>query len=914
MSVHDRLVDLLLRYEDLIEQGQTPTAEEMCREFPECLEEFKKQAPYLAKVRSLVQDAPLNGASPRNKAEAADPKTLPQIPGFDILAVLGRGGMGVVYKARQHQLDRLVALKMILTTSHAGEAALVRFRTEAEAIARLQHPNIVQVFAIGEHEEKPYILFEFCPGGSLAQKIKGTPWPPADAARMVLTLARAIEAAHQKNIIHRDLKPGNVLLLEDGTPKITDFGLARKLDDVSQTLPGAVMGTPCYMAPEQAAGKTSDIGSAADIHALGATLYELLTGGPPFKADTVPETLKQVMFRDPIPPSRLQKVPRGLETICLKCLEKEMPERYGSAQKLAEDLQCFLDGKPIAAQPLGVPGRAWKWCKRRPAVAGLSVVVLLVAFVAFRIFVWGRDSDEQRALAERKAVQAAHAARVTAARQLAHRGNWPDALPAYDAAVNDRQEDALRLRVERLAGSFALNRGAELTAEFDALNQMQLGDLTAPLRLVHGAWLLCHLDQQDKGRALVQKALADRQHLSPADVAFAESLLAERIGQSMGCLRRAVQADPFHYFASTSLAMAQATVGDVEQAGRQTQFLRDVFPFSPMPDIIEAVIAIHEDNPASMKKSLAKVLDQLPADSRPKIVRLQQWLLAGHEVHKSLHPFHAGEDTTIVHLISANGSLGKFDHVGNDPEAEPLGLPVPMIHLVHRRLSEVYSVSLETLTSGPEQHFGIEPGGRLRFPAVLDDYPDVGLSLVASSLYFKMAHEPVNRGDVATTRKYLEAISELGARALRAPNIMRRAPVPYRVRVLGNLADLGVLKLIREPAPIHLQRVRENLHLLVSEGEKWPKLREQAITLLIQMTAAPLSREQCADWNLADPEGRSAFNTRKQHLSGLAVSLLNDWAGSERDNPALPRLRARVAEWEKSSGIVEKTKSLPVNK
>jgi eukaryotic-like serine/threonine-protein kinase len=306
------------------------------------------------------------------------------IPGYEILGELGRGGMGVVYKARQIKLNRIVALKMILAGSHAGSAELTRFRTEAEAIARVKHVNIIQIYEIGDHEGKPYFALEFCSGGSLAQQTNGTPVKPKEAARIVEKLARGMEAAHQEDIIHRDLKPANVLFLKNGTPKITDFGLAKKLDDVGQTQSGAIMGTPSYMAPEQAGGETKKMGPPADIYALGAILYELLTGRPPFKAATPLDTIMQVVTDEPMPPSALQKkTPRDLETICLKCLEKDPAKRYASAQALAEDLRRYQKGEPIHARPVGSIERTVKWVKRHPLTTGLITVILLVAVVGF---------------------------------------------------------------------------------------------------------------------------------------------------------------------------------------------------------------------------------------------------------------------------------------------------------------------------------------------------------------------------------------------------------------------------------------------------------------------------------------------------------------------------------------------------
>jgi WD40 repeat protein/tRNA A-37 threonylcarbamoyl transferase component Bud32 len=325
-------------------------------------------------------------------AAASAPATGPgpvQVPGYEILGELGRGGMGVVYKARQIKLNRLVALKMILAGGHAGEAELTRFRAEAEAIARLQHPHIVQVYEVGEHDGRPFFSLEFCPGGSLAKKLAGTPLPPREAARLVETLARAVQAAHQANVVHRDLNPANVLLAGDGTPKVTDFGLAKQMDQAGQTASNAVMGTPSYMAPEQAGGQSKAVGPAADLHALGAILYEVLTGRPPFKAATMMDTLVQVVADDPVPPTRLNaKVPRDLETICLKCLEKDPRKRYATAAALAEDLERFQAGEPILARPAGVAERALKWVRRRPMVAGLLAAVLLVSALGIAAFVW----------------------------------------------------------------------------------------------------------------------------------------------------------------------------------------------------------------------------------------------------------------------------------------------------------------------------------------------------------------------------------------------------------------------------------------------------------------------------------------------------------------------------------------------
>src|SRR5262249_54604873 len=266
-----------------------------------------------------------------------------------------------------------------------GPSERARFQREAEAVANLRHANIVQVYDVGEQDGRPFFTMEIVPGGSLAEKLAGVPQPAREAAALVVTLAEAVSAAHQGGIVHRDLKPANVLLAADGTPKISDFGLARRLEGGERlTQSGALLGTPSYMAPEQARGRTQALGPAVDIYALGAILYELLTGRPPFRGETAADTVVQVLSQEPVPPSRLNaRVPRDLETICLKCLHKEPPRRYASAAALAEDLRRFLQDKAIAARPEGRLERLARGARRRPTLmVGLAAGVLLATALA----------------------------------------------------------------------------------------------------------------------------------------------------------------------------------------------------------------------------------------------------------------------------------------------------------------------------------------------------------------------------------------------------------------------------------------------------------------------------------------------------------------------------------------------------
>jgi tetratricopeptide (TPR) repeat protein len=375
---------------------------------------------------------------------ALDPLAGPDLPGFEIVRELGRGGAGVVYLARDRGLGRLVAVKVLLSGEFASPSARQRFRTEAEAAAGLRHPNIVPVHAVGEQGGRPYLVFEFLADGSLDKHLAGTPLAPRAAAELLRPLADAVGHAHSLGIVHRDLKPGNILLASPGLPMISDFGLAKRVDIEGPTATSQVLGTPSYMAPEQATG-AKDVGPAADVYALGAILYECLTGRPPFKAATPLETLAHVTGREPAAPRSLNPaVPRDLETICLKCLAKEPAKRYPSAGALADDLGRFLDGKPVTARPVGALGRVWRWAKRRPAVAALTAalaVLLPAALAGVTALYLHADAERIRAEdREREVLQwrLTNARQIqSSARALVLARDYEHAAPACRAAADE---------------------------------------------------------------------------------------------------------------------------------------------------------------------------------------------------------------------------------------------------------------------------------------------------------------------------------------------------------------------------------------------------------------------------------------------------------------------------------------------
>ena len=410
---------------------------------------------------------------------AAELRPLPHVPGYEITGELGRGGMGVVYRARQVGLNRVVALKMILGGACATEKSRDRFLAEALAVARLQHPNIVQIFETGEADGLPFFSQEYVEGGTLAAQLDGTPAAPRRAAALCELLARAVQFAHDRGVVHRDLKPANVLLTADGAPKIADFGLAKRLEEAasgSVTETGLALGTPRYMAPEQltpsAPGSRPPVGPACDVYALGAILYELLTGRPLYAGDTPLDVLVRVLHEDPRPPRAYRPgVPRDLETICLKCLEKDPGGRYASARDLAEDLHCFLVGEPVRARPPSVLYRSGKFVRRHKALVGAAggiAAALVAGIVATGLTALSEArqrrladaSARQAEVARQEAVREAYQARLAAALAALGDDNVRGAADQLEAVPQGQRGWEWRYAATRLDDSLAVVRDA----------------------------------------------------------------------------------------------------------------------------------------------------------------------------------------------------------------------------------------------------------------------------------------------------------------------------------------------------------------------------------------------------------------------------------------------------------------------
>lgn len=411
MSSPDTIDDLLVRWQELRRRGEAPSVRDLCADHPALVEELRQRINAFESMEAMLGLGPTGtrpATHPARAAHTVPPHLAEKLRplGYDLIELIDQGGMGVVYKATQTELRRTVALKMIAGV-RVGPKQLARFRTEAEAVARLQHANIVQIYEVGEVDGHSFFSMEYVEGGTLAHQLESGPLPYAVAAELVEVMARAVQHAHARGIVHRDLKPANILLQgvrdqgsgvrEDQdrtaslpnaqcpmptlTPKLTDFGLAKRLGaDTAHTTTGEVIGTPAYMAPEQARGETDAIGPAVDVYALGAILYESLTGNPPFRGGSVLETLRQAISDDPVPPRQVKSsVPRDLEAICLKCLEKQPSHRYASAGELADDLHRYATGQLVMARGRSPTARAIKWARRRRVWLAVGALLIVTA-------------------------------------------------------------------------------------------------------------------------------------------------------------------------------------------------------------------------------------------------------------------------------------------------------------------------------------------------------------------------------------------------------------------------------------------------------------------------------------------------------------------------------------------------------
>jgi serine/threonine protein kinase len=556
----------------------------------------------------------------------------PVVPGYEILELLGCGGMGVVYKARHLRLGRLVALKMIRARVSASSEIVERFRTEAQAIARLGHPNVIQVYEVGEVEGQPYLALEFAGSGSLARRLASGPLEPRPTAALIEALARGVHAAHQQGVIHRDLKPANVLLqksetrnpksekdvstsdfgfrISDFVPKITDFGLAKLIDadQAGQTQTGDIIGTPSYMAPEQASGTHKAMSPAIDTYALGAILYEMLTGRPPFRGATTLDTLDQVRTQEPVAPSQLQpRIPRDLETICLKCLHKDPARRYSSAEALAEDCAAFLRGDAIRARPLGSLYHLGKFVKRHRALVTIAVLVLVALAGGGWFWAVHAIQRERADVAEKEKARLLLDGYVQDARLADRKGQWREAVAGYNKALEVGHRDPVGLRLSKIRALLALGDFKNAQSELERLaREPDLGDKEGSVLLLQGDILLCRDDPS--AEQLIQRALD--KGLPLAEKAYAQALLAETTPEATDKLRQSLTLDPHQPRARALLELLLILLARLSEADIELTAHKDRFPEDLNRKKLRALLVALEGNRARANA----LLDEFQAD------------------------------------------------------------------------------------------------------------------------------------------------------------------------------------------------------------------------------------------------------------------------------------------------------------
>ncbi len=860
----------------------------------------------------LANDMPTtaHGQGVQTDPDVSEPVRVRYFGDYEVIREIARGGMGVVFQARQVSLNRLVALKMILAGQLADDTDIQRFHTEAEAAANLDHPGIVPIFEVGQHEGQHYFSMGFVEGQSLSQRIASGPLPAVEAAELIRRVADAIEYAHQRGVIHRDLKPANILLDRSGNPRVTDFGLAKKVQgDSGLTGSGQIMGTPSYMPPEQAGGKRGEVGPPADVYALGATLYCLLSGKPPFQAATVMDTVLQVIGDEPVPPRRLNpSVPRDLETICLKCLEKDPARRYPSAAALREDLRRFLAGEPIAARPVGRTERAWRWSRRNPLAAALItlVVVLTTAGTATITALWLRAETQRRAAvaaglrAERSRVEAVAASRRAeeSREQAVAAGQRAEANAATARhAVNDyldRITASPQLQRPGLSGlrrdllTRALSYYENFLRESAADPELRAEAANAQDR---AAMILLELGETSKAVEAGQRAVAlneqlvhdqpdqpeHRHRLAAALNTLGNALRTTRQSdEALAAYRRSAEireavlrAEPDNVGGATDLAVAWSnlakTMGNVGRVQESEALLKRIR--THLEDVIRRV-----PDAGGPRDSLADTLHSLGnlAADRDQFEEARSLYQRSLELREAIVREHPDDWAGQTHLARINNELGLLHFHFNHPQ-EALSHYEKSRELRERLLAaEPASAELQEYLARSLENLGNLHNGLGNYSAalpVLERVRELRARLAAASggnaemqgalggslNNLAMAHEGLGH-DAEAERLYREAIDcQRRARAIQ-PEI-----VVYRVFLTNHLLGLGGLRLRAGKADEAATLALESAALWTTQPQ--PLLRSAVLLA------------SCA--GAADPKDSPDAKSPKERFGRSAVELLD---------------------------------------
>jgi serine/threonine protein kinase/Flp pilus assembly protein TadD len=918
----NREAALTLAYTEYVlreQLGQRPDPDAWCAGFPDLRDSLLQ----LLQVHGAVRTGPGTHADPTATPSAGTAGPLPgigrRVGGYELLEVIGRGGMGVVYKARQSGLNRVVALKMIQGGPYAAPDATARFGREAEVVARLQHPNIVQVFEVGDHDGCPFLAMEYVAGGSLDQRLAGSPLPARAAAVLIEALARAGEFAHRRGVVHRDLKPANILFqphpatetvgpappdatevgiaapspaadLTRVTPKIVDFGLAKvPAGAAAPTLSGTVLGTPSYMAPEQARGDVKRVGPAADVYALGAILYECLTGRPPFRGETALDTLRLVLTQEPVPPAALNpRVPRDLETVCLKCLEKDSARRYATAGALADDLSHFLNNEPVLARPPSAAYQLRKFAQRNKALLAGTAAVFL-ALVAGLI---GTGVGLVRAQAARdRAVNAEQDARdllaesyAQAARLAVQRGAWRDALTNLDMALANDHPSRAWLSLQKVRAWCAVHDVAQATRELDALAaRPELGELEGPVRLWQAELAL---GRGDDDRALSLARMALDRRLSPPEQEYALGLLAATSDDAIGHFREALKSDPFHQRASGMLALTLITLGRMAEAREHVTFARKVFPEDPTFAVLLALILGWEDNLPTARAELDASLGQLG----PPQVQAARRFVDHARQFRQLAEMLVGEPNNSLPLIWAR-LLPLIASTSADVRALKSGTGGGLLLPVPPALTRVLREAAATMP-------GVLLGDRGRAIAALERafqvHPDAFLAYMQGSL-------------AAMDRRMADADRAF----LAAANGTSLIPVERGALYCAVFCEWELADQDPPARRERLARAVQTAHRLIARGRLNPDHAALVASVAIEAGELDLARWVIRDWERQAPEDAMSWQKRllveyKAGAHGPAIAAADKILKRLPDDADAKRIRAAAVE-----RLVEQAKKLP---
>lgn len=846
----------------------------------------------------------------------------PVIPGYPVIGELGAGAQGEVYLARDvEESGRWFAIK-VLKEFEGVLAGEWRRRGEAEIDILRRLNDIDGVVNIVGHglslDGRPFIAMDYVAGASLWRRIRanqeweGRPQPIRASARLVLRLARIVQEVHDRGVLHRDLKPSNVLLSgpdarelrsvlpdlsDDETPVIADFGLARALrmsQDRSIAPPDRPIGTPSYMAPEQwDAQRDRLVGPWTDVWGLGVILYQLVTGELPFPKPR-DESDRPACTLPPVWPHRLlPDIPRDLEAVIIKCLNKTPGDRYPTARALADELDRFLHpGGRVEAPRVGLAMKARAAIQRNRGLANAGLVVLIASVPLGYAVISTSNANALRA----------HEASVAEARAQARRGDWPRSLGSFGRAIAQGYPDATALRVERLPGYLAVNDLATMEREVDGLYAGYIPPhLVAPLELARGTRLMCDRKTRDPGRDAVRKALAkpgDLLAMSPANVAYAQSLLEDTPGGALARLRDAVGRDPFHVPSQAALIVALMVDGRLGDARAEAERLRGILPDSHLSALVLILADLCDGDRASADRRVGEIAARLGAPGKSDVARLREWIDQLAPLIDALSRQDPNRLAPLDKLTIQAKSL-KLRSLAARPL--PLDVPVPLIGLLDDAIEplvrasgtgwagrllpapESGSLSVGTMIRAITSLSGVIGNNALLdgdegYRLLLDASKHCGDGLLASLIAMnrmRACSRLTGEGDEVGFKKLLPEAARWSERGAIHPTLLPRSPERYKSLVVWAVVDVSQMKLVKDVDPRVRDRLRENSTRLIFEGRKHPTHRTEALPMLINMVTVPLVPSQMADW--PGGEGNPDYQERCRWLRNYARRLVDDW-------------------------------------